>query len=397
MPTSVKNLQYLKATNQASILRHLATMGPTSRVELAHKLGLSKMAITNLVADMIQDDLVFETDQKISHNGMTGRKSIALDIPDCRINAVGLFIERFAIHCNAMDIKGRQFYYDKLPIPPESDNAAAMEIIFRLLDRLFQKYSEDTFSGIGISSIGPVDLNSVTILHPTNFYHISNLPVGKFLREKTRLPIFMLNCMSAAALAERLYGNAKNCNHVVYLGLGSGVGAGAVINGNIFTGSKGFASELGHMSIDPIRGRKCFCGQRGCLETYTSTYSILKRLRYPSMEQLLKDIEANCFTDKAREELSTFYQAVRSAIIAIANIYDPEMIVVGDQGSQLLEPYLPKLQKELHILMIQHDLHDITLTTSAFQNQTSLIGAPSIIFDRIFSKVLPPFNGIKAS
>lgn len=387
--TSVKNLQYLKATNQASILKHLATIGPTSRVDLAHKLGLSKMAITNLVSEMIQENLVFETKQKISHDGMNGRKSIALDIPDGRINAIGLFIERFAVHCTVMDIKGNQFYYDSLPILPGSDNQILMNIIFCLLDKLFQTLPSCSFSGIGISSIGPVDLNSVSILHPTNFYNIANLHIGDLLREKTDLPIFMLNCMSAAALAEHLYGNAQECDNVVYLGLGSGVGAGAIINGNIFTGSKGFASELGHISINPIRGRKCFCGQRGCLEIYTSTYAILKRLHYPSIDTLIQNIKANELTADAQREITTFYHATLSAIISIANIYDPEMIVIGDQGSRLIEPYLPKLRDQLHLLMIQHGVHDIELTTSAFQNRTSLMGAPSIIFDRIFSKDLP--------
>lgn len=396
MQASVKNLQYLKATNQASIFKHLATIGPASRVALARELGLSKMTITNLVTDMMQERLVAETDWQISYDGINGRKSIALDIPDFRINAIGLFIERFCVHCNAMDIKGRQFYYNSLPIPPDADNQTLVDIVFALLDGLFASVPAYPFSGIGISSIGPVDLNSTTILHPTNFCNISNLPLGRILADELNLPVYMLNCMSAAALAEHLYGNARECKNIIYLGLGSGVGSGAIINGNVFTGTKGFAGEMGHMSIDPIGGRMCFCGQRGCLETYTSTYALLKRLNYQSVDALVFDIKNKRLTQAAQEELDLFYRAVLSASIAIANIYDPEMIVIGDQGSLILESRLDQLRDEVNSLMIQHDVRVLQLTTSAFHSRTPLIGAPSIIFDRIFSKVLPPFNFTKA-
>ncbi len=391
MASNTKNLQYLKSSNQAAIYKHLATCGSCSRAELSRELGLSRMAITNLVSDMIQTGLVVESTAACSHSG-SGRKSIALEIPDNRINAVGLLIERFCIHCNAMDIKGSEFYRDSTEIPENATNQDVVDIILSLLSRLFASLKDFVFSGIGISSVGPVDIETCTILHPPNFYKISDLPLGEILTAEYDLPVFMLNCMSAAALAERLYGSARNCRNLVYIGFGTGVGSGAIINNKLFTGSKGFAGELGHVSIDPVNGPLCSCGQRGCLETYTSTQILLQKLNYPNIDSLAAAVEAGDLSPDNTKELQLFYQAVLTSLITAANIYDPEMIVGGDQGSPLIVPFLHRLRRELNCLMIQHGTRTLLLSPSAFGIHAALAGAPSIVFDKIFARNLPPFN-----
>ena len=392
MAGQTKNLQYLKFSNQASIYKLLATLGPASRAELSRILGLSRMAITNLVSEMMQSGLIVENSPNTLQQNGSGRKSIALEIPDYRINAIGILIERYSIRCNAMDIKGNEFYRDRAEIPKDCTNQILTDIILSLVNKLFEKLPDYNFSGIGISSIGPVDIETCTILQPPNFYQISNLPLGEILYAEYGLPVFMLNCMSAATLAEHLYGNARNCRNMVYIGFGSGVGSGAIINNKVFTGSRGFAGELGHISIDPINGALCSCGQYGCLETYTNTPTLLKRLNYSNVNDLIDDYINKRLPPKKVHEMQIFYHAALTSIITAANIYDPELIVIGDKGSLLLEPFLTKLHRQLNCLMIQHGTRIMPLAISAFGESASLIGAPSIIFDRIFARDLPPFK-----
>lgn len=391
MNSKTKNLQYLKSSNQAAIYKHLATNGPTSRAELSREFGLSRMAITNLVSDMIQEGLLLEGEPAaLSKN--SARKSIALQIPDYCITAVGVLIERYSVHCNAMDIKGNEFYRDCAPIPDDATNELLLNIILGLLNKLFEELPGYNFSGIGISSIGPVDIETCTILHPTNFYKVSNFPLGNILMSEFKLPVYILNCMSAATLAEHLFGNARGHRNMVYLGFGSGVGSGTIINNKIFTGSKGFAGELGHTSIDPINGPVCSCGQHGCIETYTSTRVVLRELGCSSFDEVLEAYDRNEFSLQQWAFFENYYHAVLTALLTAANIYDPEIIVVGDQGSALIERFITKLTRQLNCLMIQHGTRMMDLKVSAFGDKAALIGAPCIVFDQIFARNLPPFD-----
>lgn len=395
MSTSTKNLQYLKGSNQVAIFKRLATLGTTTRAELAREMGLSKMAISNQVSEMIQTGLIKESNvfsNNGNQNSTISRKSIGLDIPDYCLNAIGVLIERYSIRCNAMDIKGQEFYKDCMELPPNSNNQDLLNILIPMIDRLLSTFPNRVFSGIGISSIGPIDIESGTILNPTNFYQIFNLPLKKILAQEYSLPVYMLNCMSASALAEHLYGNAQNCKNMVYVGFGTGVGSGAIINSKVFVGAHGFGGELGHISINPVDGKPCSCGQRGCLETYTSTQVVLKETGYHSVKDLVLDIKNNNISSKTEEVLAIFYDSVLSALIAAANIYDPEMIIIGDLGSLIVEPVLTRLHSKLNCLMIQHGTRVLELSIAAFRENAPLAGAPCIVFDRIFARDLPPFN-----
>lgn len=390
MGRKVKNLHYLRNTNRISIIKRLATIGYSSRIELSHELGLSKMTITNLVTDLIADNLVMESDLDITTN-INGRKRTALVIPDFRINAIGLYIERYMIHCIAMDINGTEFYYDSKKIPQNIDRKQVISIILRLLHRLVNKLSEYNFSGIGISSIGPLDMSTSTILNPTNFNAIEDLPLGEIIFNEFHLPTYMINCMSASVLAEHLYGQARNVNDVIYLGLGTGVGAGIIIDQRIFTGKEGFAGELGHMSIN-INGPECSCGQYGCLETYTSLFSILKNTGYSTIQDLVKDLNKGHVSNEALFAIEKYKKALTTALVTISNTFDPDMIILGDKCLPLIELYLDDLNDALNSTMIQHGARTIPISISSFSERAPLIGASALIFDKIFSESLPIIN-----
>ena len=101
------------------------------------------------------------------------------------------------------------------------------------------------------------------------------IPFADLLREKIDVPVLMTNDANAAAMGEMIFGAAKGMKDFIVLTLGTGLGSGIVINGEIVYGSTGFAGELGHSVVVPD-GRQCGCGQRGCLETYASATGLVK-------------------------------------------------------------------------------------------------------------------------
>lgn len=145
-----------------------------------------------------------------------------------------------------------------------------------------------------------------TIENATNLNWKGLVPfVKKFKEYFPGLPVVLTNDANAAAIGEMIYGGAKNMNDFIVITLGTGLGSGIVVNGNVVYGHDGFAGEMGHLNVKH-RGRMCGCGKRGCLETYVSATGI-KRTAYKLLAERidkseLRDISYNDLTAKMISE-----------------------------------------------------------------------------------------------
>jgi glucokinase len=166
---------------------------------------------------------------------------------------------------------------------------------------------------------------------PPNLPSVHELDLQEKLREETNRAVYIFNDADAYILGEALYGAGKGNRIVVGLTLGTGVGGGFVIDGKVYTGSRGFASEYGHMTIDPD-GPLCHCGKKGCLEAFVGSYGITGRYKSLSGEDLtVKEI-----FDKAKKNEETALKVVNEfgfyLSIGIKNIVealDPDIVVLG--------------------------------------------------------------------
>jgi glucokinase len=129
------------------------------------------------------------------------------------------------------------------------------------------------------------------------------VPLAQFVSQKTGLPVKLTNDANAAALGEMAYGSAKGMKDFIIITLGTGVGSGIVINGQLVVGHDGFAGELGHTTFVRENGRTCGCGRTGCLETYTSATGVARTARefleqFPEKPSLLREIQLRPLTSK---------------------------------------------------------------------------------------------------
>lgn len=159
------------------------------------------------------------------------------------------------------EIQGNILYHDFCALPMDADNASLSEILVSLVEKALHSHGDCFIAGIGIASIGPLDITQKRILYPPNFCSIGNLYIGELLEERFRLPVYLDNDMNASAIAEQFYGVGKTADTLAYVGFGSGVGAGIMIHGKLLHGSAGFAGEIGHISINP-QGPPCSCGPK---------------------------------------------------------------------------------------------------------------------------------------
>lgn len=147
--------------------------------------------------------------------------------------------------------------------------------LVRLLE---QENVKDQIEGIGI---GAPNANYFTgnIEHSPNLPWKGIVPLAQMLKEKIGIPVAITNDANAAAIGEMTYGAARGMKDFIMITLGTGVGSGIVINGQLVYGHDGFAGELGHVIVRRTNGRQCGCGRTGCLETYASATGVARTAR----------------------------------------------------------------------------------------------------------------------
>ncbi|MEI8200705.1 MAG: ROK family transcriptional regulator [Eubacteriales bacterium] len=424
-PRRAKNLKYLRISNRAEIIRCLSIQGPISRIELASQLGLTKMAISSIVSEMIEEGLVLEQGTRASGDKSfailpgkipeesalsenlpeesvlsekpseessnspsagAGRRPSMLAIHAEQINALGLYLSRDAIEGVQCDVTGQIIRTWNHPLEEFTNADNYLTQMDEILDAMLLETAGVHVVGIGISSIGPLDMSAGRLLSPANFHGIHNLSLTNFVQRKCSFPVILDNDMNAAVQAEQLYGTAKKYRHVVYLGIGNGIGAGVISYGRIFQGSSGVGGELGHMSVN-LDGPHCLCGNRGCLELYASIPVLLRQSGSLNIREMVNRAVSD--PSSANVWLPRMMQALTTALVNIANIFDPEIILLGHQCIYLAPILLPELENEVNRHIIQREIRHIPIRIAAFGEKTPLVGAAALIFQAVFRGEIP--------
>lgn len=171
------------------------------------------------------------------------------------------------------------------------------------LSKLITEHNaDDKIHGIGI---GAPNANYYTgnIEDGVNLPWPTPIPLAQLVADKFGIPVSVTNDANAAAIGEMTYGAARGLKDFIMITLGTGVGSGIVINGQLVYGHDGFAGELGHVTMKRNNGRLCGCGRTGCLETYCSATGVARTAREflearPNDESLLRNMQIDDITSK---------------------------------------------------------------------------------------------------
>jgi glucokinase len=239
-----------------------------------------------------------------------------------------------------------------------------------MVDELARELKEATEARPGVLAAGlgipaTIDRERGVAINAVNL-EITDVPVRDIMRERFGLPVFIDNDANCAALAEYLYGAGRGARDLVMLTLGTGIGGGLVLGGQVYRGSSGAGAELGHMVIDedgpPCQGS---CPNNGCLETFASGTALSRdgtaaagRAPDSALGQALAKgggvsgrtvTEAAIAGDQvAREVMATAGRHLGVGLASFANIFDPDLILIGGgvsaAGDLLLEPAREELR-----------------------------------------------------
>ncbi len=202
--------------------------------------------------------------------------------------AIGVDIGGTNTVMGVVDEQGNVLRQQTIPTVTHPDYSIYMNALTESLKSLAESAkSEADILGIGIGAPNGNFYNG-TIEFAPNLKFKGIVPVVDFIREKMNYPIIILtNDANAAAIGEMIYGGARQIRDFIMITLGTGVGSGIVVNGEMVYGHDGFAGEIGHTIVDP-EGRHCGCGRKGCLETYTSAPGI-KRTVFQFLSEMTED------------------------------------------------------------------------------------------------------------
>lgn len=246
-----------------------------------------------------------------------------------------------------------------------------------------------------------------------------DVPLGEMLAQHVSFPVFLDNDANAAALAERYYGVARDVDNFIYIVANIGLGAGLVIDGELFQGATGFAGEAGHMTIDPA-GPACRCGNRGCWERMASVRALIERLQLA-----LKAGESSIIMEGVPITLPMILQAAAAGdavtlralhetgvylgigIANLVNSFNPRLVAFGGSLSLAGEYLLPVARQVVAERAMPELQEATTLELSVFRDSACVMGAaalvlhdllsrPRLVLDRV-SETAPPGGRRRAS
>ena len=256
--------EHARGHNRSLVLQALYLEGRKSRADIARETGLTRVTVSDLVAELIVEGLVLEMGQR--EDARPGKPATLLELNGLAFQIVGIDLSEAAIFRGAvLDLRGRVVSRAEVPLE-SSTGADATAKVIALVASLVEAATLPVL-GIGVGSPGVVDLAGVVLSAP-NLGWVGE-PLHDTLEERFGLPVVVINDANAAALAEHSFGGAESDMMVVKVG--HGVGAGLLLGGSPLFGSRFAAGEIGHVVVGTDGGAECACGKHGCLETWLAT------------------------------------------------------------------------------------------------------------------------------
>jgi N-acetylglucosamine repressor len=266
--------QQTKEHNRNLVLSTVIAHECVSRAEIARITSLTRTTVSDIVADLIEGGLVREVGVGSS---LGGKSPILLSLVNHSRFLIGLELARNKFSGAIIDLRGNICQRVDLPIDGD-DGQAALASVYALLDRLVEMPFKPLI-GIGIGTPGLVDASNGVVVNAVNL-DWKNLPLGELVRKRYHLPVSVLNDSQAAAMGEYAFAAGhKEHQNLIVISVRHGIGAGIIVNGQLFHGDGGGAGEIGHVVVVREGGLPCRCGHLGCLETVAGTQAVVQRAR----------------------------------------------------------------------------------------------------------------------
>ncbi len=391
---------YVREINLSSVLRLIYNEAPVSRAQLAARTGLNKSTVSSLVEELLNLQLVHETG--INSTG-TGRPATLLEVNPKAGCIIGVELGVDFVAVVVTDFLGAILWRKNLSTDPAISEEKTLEETLALAKEAIAFCADKKYSlfGMGLATPGTVDLKEGVLIFAPNL-HWHNVPLQRIFSQPTGLKVYIENDANAAAVAEHLFGTARQLTDFIFVFAGIGIGGGLFLNGQLYRGKNGFAGEIGHSPLLAESFQSpCHCGNRGCWETAANQFSILQRVnarlevkRSSLIPTMLAEQNASLSIGIIKqaadagdqEAIDTFAEAgaaMGQGFAGLVNILNPEKIILGGPLSIAGEHLLPSIRSTVSKHSLPEIDQQVDIGLSIFGADASLIGAVAIVVDDV--------------
>lgn len=381
-----QNIKNFNKHSAVDLIRFAAT--GISRTDLAEEMGLTRAAVTLIINDLIENGVILEAESRAIPNG---RPPVVLEINPKRGLVAAVDMGATHINIAIADFSAKIIEEISLPFDikqgPQICLAEASRIMQELLDRSGINISEIMAVGVGVP--GPVVKDAGMVMSPPIMPGWDRFPILKTLEKEWGCPVSLNNDAELGALGEWAYGAGRGEKNLAFIKVGSGIGAGLIINQQIYGGTTGSAGEIGHITIEE-NGPLCTCGNHGCMEAFAGGNAIALQARkmVESGKRTLlskipiENITAQEVAESARRgDLPSQEIIMRAgtfigiAIAGLVNLFNPGAVIIGGgvaQAGDLLTTSIRQAVRERSLHASEQSVH---ITTAMLGQRSSLIGA----------------------
>lgn len=396
------SFEQMRLENRSTVLNVIRKYGPISRTEIAAKTHLTLTAVSKIVTELQLAGLIWDAG---TANPNGGRKAVLLRINSQARWAVGVNVGYSRIYTVLTDLEGRIFARHARPnnglgSPDEILNYVAGTVESLIAENGVEK---EKVIAMGVGIPGLVDTaNGISVFSPNLNWH--QVPVREFLERRLGLRVIVDNDVRAATLGERWHGAGKGHKTLVGLFVGTGIGAGLVIDGKLHYGATESAGEIGHTMV-VTDGPTCSCGNKGCLEAVASGRAIANRAKAAIRKGedggegvlrmaggRLEDVTAEHVSQAAREGNVLALRIMQDTgrflgigVSILCNILNPEAVILGGGVARSADLFLPSLKTALEMHTMEGRGREVKVVIGKLGADAGPLGAATLVLRMMFS------------
>ncbi|MEU1819082.1 ROK family transcriptional regulator [Streptomyces roseifaciens] len=377
----------LHRANLERVVRAVRRAGSLTQAEIARATGLSAATVSNIVRELKDGGTV-----EVTPTSSGGRRARSVSLSGDAGIVVGVDFGHTHLRVAIGNLAQRVLAEDAEPLDVDASAAQGLDRAEQLVRRLIDDVGIDPgkIIGVGLGVPGPIDVETGTLGSTAILPGWAGTNPRDELAARLNVPVHVDNDANLGALGELVWGAGRGAADLAYIKVASGVGAGLVINGQIYRGPGGTAGEIGHITLDES-GPVCRCGNRGCLETFTAARYVLPLLHsahgtdltVTRMVQLAREGDPGC-----RRVISDVGRHIGSGVANLCNLLNPRRVVLGGDLADSGELVLAPIRESVSRYAIPSAARQLEVVPGALGGRAEVLGALALVLSEMGDSTL---------
>ncbi|MFE1091272.1 ROK family transcriptional regulator [Streptomyces sp. NEAU-PBA10] len=364
----------LHRANLERVVRAVRLSGSLTQAEIARTTGLSAATVSNIVRELKESGTV-----EVTPTSAGGRRARSVSLSGDAGIVIGVDFGHTHLRVAVGNLAHQILAEEAEPLDVDASAEQGFDRAELLVGRLLDATGVDRakVAGVGLGVPGPIDVASGMLGSTSILPGWSGTQPALALGERIGVPVAVDNDANLGALGELVWGSGRGVRDLAYIKVAGGVGAGLVIDGQIYRGPGGTAGEIGHITLDES-GPVCRCGNRGCLETFTAARYVLPLLEPThgtglTMEKVVavaKEGDPGC-----RRVVADVGRYIGSGVASLCNLLNPSRVVLGGDLAEAGELVLGPIRTSVGRYAIPSAARQLELVPGSLGGRAEVLGA----------------------